>query len=211
MPVFLPSIFPPFVYAHTQALLPDVPIVTFDPRVEYIRGERLFLPTWGLDHVYNESLCGQLDDLRVTQDAALPRRIFVSRRSRPIFRELDNLRELEEIAVQEGLTVVCPEDYPFERQIALFRGATMIVGEYGSALHNALFSPSGTLVFALNWINACQSRFARLRGHRIGYLLPSSGTEVVFSFDASFRHYTVDPTPFRARLREAMALPAASA
>lgn len=211
MPVFLPSVFPQFVHAHTQALLPHVPIVTFDPQVEYIRSDRIFLPTWGLDHVYNPSLCGQLDDLRVPHDAGLPQRIFVSRRSSSTFRELDNLRAIEEIAVQEGLTVVCPEDYPFEGQIALFRGATMIVGEYASGLHNALFSPRGTLVVALNWINACQSRIARLRGHRIGYILPSSGAEVTFSRDVPFRHYTIDPGLFRARLREAMALDAAGA
>ena len=211
MPVFMPTVFPPFVYAHTRALLPDVPIVTFNPRAEYIRSDQTFLPTLGIDHVYNGSLCGQLDDLRATPDSSLPRRIFVSRRSRSPFRELDNLRELEEIAVQEGLTAVYPEDYPFEGQIALFRGATMVVGEYGSALHNALFSPRGTLVFALNWINACQSRIARLRGHRIGYVLPSSGAEVVYSFGAPFRHYTVDPAVFRDRLHEAVALPAARA
>lgn len=204
MPIFMPSIFPRFVYEHTRTLLPQLPIVTYDPQFECIHSEALFMPTWASDHVYNHWIGEQLDDLQSTQDAGTPERIFVSRRSRSTFRVLDNLMDLERIATQEGLTIVYPEDLPLQRQIGLFRNATMIVGEYGSALHNAVFSPAGTLVIALNWINACQSRIARLKRHRIGYLLPVSGIEVPYSLDSPLEHYTIDPVKFRAMLHETM-------
>jgi O-antigen biosynthesis protein WbqL len=204
MPIFMPSIFPQFVYAHTRTLLPHVPVITYDPQFECIRTERLFMPTWGSDHVYNQWLGAQTDTVLSTPAPGLPKRIFVSRKLKSIFRALDNLTELEEIAVQEGLTILYPEDHALERQIALFRNAETVVGEFGSALHNALFSPQGTLVIALNWVNACQSRIARLKKHRIGYLLPTSAAEVVFSFDAPLQHYAIDPDGFRAKLREAM-------
>ena len=205
MPIFMPSIFPEFVYAHTRTLLPHVPVITYDPQFECIRTDRVFMPTWGADHVYNQWIGEQTDKVLSTPVPGMPKRIFVSRRLRSTFRALDNLTELEEIAVQEGLTILHPGDHTLERQIAVFQNAEMVVGEYGSALHNALFSPQGTLVIALNWINACQSRIARLKKHRIGYLLPTSGAEIVFSHDAQFQHYAIDPDEFRAKLREAMA------
>jgi len=103
------------------------------------------------------------------------------------------------------LTVVYPEDCAFETQIGLFQNAVTVVGEFGSGLHNAIFSAPGTIVVALNWINPIQSRIARLRGHRIGYLLPTTGTEVLFTPDAPRRHYEIDPGRFRASLREVVA------
>ena len=204
MPIFMPSIFPQFVYAHTRTLLPYVPVITYDPQFEYIRTQSVFMPTWGTEHVYNQWIGEQTDQLPSPRNPGMPKRIFVSRRLKSTFRALDNLKELEAIAGEEGLTIVYPEDHSLERQIALFQSAGMVVGEYGSALHNAIFSTRGTLVIALNWINAYQSRIARLKGHRIGYLLPTSGTEIEFSPDAPMQHYTIDPVSFRAKLREAM-------
>jgi capsular polysaccharide biosynthesis protein len=204
MPLFLPSVFPQFVYANTRRLLADVPVLTYDPQFEYLTFERLFMPTWGVAHVLHRWVGEQIDRIAAAPATDLPRRMFVSRRHKSAFRALDNLKQLETIAAEEGLAVVYPEDHPFERQIALFRNADVVVGEFGSALHNALFSRPGTLVVALNWINGVQSRIARLRRHRIGYLLPDSGLEVLFSPDAPVQHYTIDPDGFRAKLRAAM-------
>lgn len=205
IPVFMPSNLPGFVHAHTRSLLPQVPIVTYDPLHEFVSVERVFMPTWGLDHVYNPWLAEQLASLSANGNPDSPKRIFVSKRLESVFRSLDNLKELEQIAIEEGLTVVYPEDYAFEAQIGLFQNADVVVGEFGSGLHNALFSAPRTIVVALNWINAIQSRIARLRGHRIGYLLPTSGTEVVFTPDAPLQHYEIDPSRFRASLREVVA------
>lgn len=205
IPVFMPSNLPGFVHAHTRSLLPQVPIVTYDPLHEFVSVERVFMPTWGLDHVYNPWLAEQLASLSANGNPDSQKRIFVSKRLESVFRSLDNLKELEQIAIEEGLTVVYPEDYAFEAQIGLFQNADVVVGEFGSGLHNALFSAPRTIVVALNWINAIQSRIARLRGHRIGYLLPTSGTEVVFTPDAPLQHYEIDPSRFRASLREVVA------
>ncbi len=204
MPIFMPSIFPAFVYEHTRSLLPHVPIVTYDPQFEYIRADAMFMPTWGVDHVWNLWIGAQVDALASTRAPAMPKRMFVSRRLPSTFRMLDNLKELERVAIEEGLTTIYPEDQPLLTQIALFRNATVVVGEFGSGLHNALFSPSNTLVVALNWIDACQSRIARLRQHRIGYLLPASGREVLFEPGAELQHYAIDLDEFRAKLREAV-------
>jgi hypothetical protein len=201
IPIFMPSVFPNFVYAHTGDLLPHVPIVTYEPQTEFIRVERMFLPTWGLDHFYNPWIADQMDSIGQTAAPGTDSRIFISRRRQSIFRTLANLKEIESIAREEGLTVVYPEDHPIKSQIDLFRNAKLIVGEYGSALHNAIFTPHGATVIALNWINAYQSRIARLKGHRLGYIMPASGDAVLFTPDAPHQHYTIDPAVFRARLR----------
>ena len=206
IPVFMPSNLPAFVHAHTRSLLPQVPVVTYDPQQEFIRVERVLMPTWGSDHVYNPWLALQLASLSPDRNPDLPKRIFVSRRLESVFRSLDNLEELEQIATEAGLTVVYPEDHAFETQIAMFQNANTVVGEYGGGLHNAMFSAPGTIVIALNWINRIQSRMARLRGHRIGYLLPTSGTEVGSTPDTPLQHYEIDPTRFRATVREVVAL-----
>jgi O-antigen biosynthesis protein WbqL len=204
MPIFMPSIFRPFVYRHIRSLLPQVPIVTYDPRLEYIQADAVYMPTWGQSHVWNSWIGAQVDALDSTPAPAMPKRLFVSRRLPSTYRVLDNREELEQIAVAEGLTAVRPDEHSLSTQIALFRNAELVAGEFGSALHNALFSPRDTLVIALNWVNACQSRIARFRRHRIGYVLPASGSEVVFAPDAGVQKYAIDPDEFRAKLREAI-------
>ena len=207
MPLFMPAVFPNYVYAHTREILPVVPIVTYDPQRETIHAGQLHLPTWGVDHAYHGFVARQCDALFADAVPDAPRpRIFVSRRRQSAFRTLDNAAEIEAIAREEGLAVVYPEDHSLREQVAIFRHARLVAGEFGSALHNAIFSPAGTTVLALNWINAYQSRIARLKGHRIGYLLPESGEAVLFDPDAPTRmqHYAIDPATFRARLREAI-------
>jgi len=201
MPIFMPSVFPSFVYEHTRDLLPHVPIVTYEPQSEFIRSERMYLPTWGLDYVYNPWIADQTDSIGQTAARGPANRIFISRRRQSIFRTLENLKELETIAGEEGLTVVYPEDHAFMDQIGWFHNAELIVGEYGGALHNAIFAPRGATVIALNWVNAYQSRIARLKGHRLGYIMPASGDAILFRPEAPLQHYTIDPAVFRARLR----------
>jgi capsular polysaccharide biosynthesis protein len=160
------------------------------------------MPTWGSNHVYNPWL-GQQTDKVLSSQLRSAKADFVSRRLKSIFRALDNLTELGRDRGPEGLTILYPE-ITLERQIALFRNAETVVGDRQRAAPTRCSRRRGTLVIALNWINACQSRIARLKKHRIGYLLPTSAAEVVFSFDAPLQHYAIDPDGFRAKLREAM-------
>jgi len=211
LPIFLPSVFPEFVYAHTQAVLPYVPIVIYDPRFEYIACKWMFMPTCDPNLAYNPWLRGQLDRMQLTPDPGIPPRLFVTRRRTSTVRALENLHEIEAIAQEEGLALYYPNERPLPAQIAAFRNAKVIAGEYGSALHNAIFSPAGTAVVALNWMNSYQSRIARFRGHRVGFLLPTSGAAVMYEYGAPMQRYAIDPDAFRAMLREALAPPATAA
>jgi capsular polysaccharide biosynthesis protein len=71
-----------------------------------------------------------------------------------------------------GVPVVAPERLSWAEQIALFRNATLVVGEYGSALHNAIFSGAGTRIVSFGFLNDVQSKIAAFRDQRIAYLAP---------------------------------------
>lgn len=109
--------------------------------------------------------------------ADLPRRFLVSRRR---FAEanpraahgLAREEAFEAAAAARGFVAVAPETMDIPSQIALFAQAEAVLGVCGSGLHNAVFSPPGTVVGQIGMPNAHQSRIAAACGHRLAYLFP---------------------------------------
>jgi predicted O-methyltransferase YrrM len=106
------------------------------------------------------------------------KRICVSRRGHtreswggPI-RFFEQREYFETVAEKRDFALVYPEELNFRQQIDLFSEAEIIVGEYGSGMHNALFAPSGTIVGQFVMSNPIQSRIAGLCGHRMIFLVP---------------------------------------
>jgi hypothetical protein len=83
----------------------------------------------------------------------------------------------EETALARGFTRVRPERLSVPEQIALFRSAGTIIGEYGSGLHGSLFAPPGTTVVALRdnglELGFLQSSIDHALGHASGYVIGS--------------------------------------
>jgi capsular polysaccharide biosynthesis protein len=83
------------------------------------------------------------------------RKLFVSRRNwKNDTRRLSNLEAVEQIFRDRGFEIVIPEQLAVADQVRLFSGARIIAGEYGSALHNAMFAPAGSLSIALRGTEA---------------------------------------------------------
>jgi capsular polysaccharide biosynthesis protein len=61
-------------------------------------------------------------------------------------RGLLNRDRIEQIATEAGFAIVHPEQMPLLEQFAMFDAARQILGEYGSAMHGTMFSPTGTTV-----------------------------------------------------------------
>ena len=112
-------------------------------------------------------------------------------------RRLSNDEEIESIASSFGLELISPETLPISKQIELFSECAFVVGEFGSALHNTLFSPTDIPVLALNWVNGLQSKISQLKKQSVGYLLPSSGLPVKMEWGAAPQTYHIDPRRFR--------------
>jgi glycosyl transferase family 61 len=100
------------------------------------------------------------------------RRLFLSRRGQHSNRRLLNRVRIEEVARHAGLEVVTPETLSFREQIALYGESSLMVGEYGSALHNSIFMPRGSGVVALNPLQYLQSWLGALNEENTMYVYP---------------------------------------
>jgi O-antigen biosynthesis protein WbqL len=109
---------------------------------------------------------------------------------------LSNREEIENIAIANGLRMIAPETLPIRDQVKLFSGSRLIVGEYGSGMHNTLFSTDRALVLCLNYMDVCQSRLSQLRRYQVGYVLPSNGQPVKWQEGVGLREFHIDPTQF---------------
>lgn len=88
---------------------------------------------------------------RILANASPPkavRRLYVSRRAYPM-RVMVNEAALEAALEARGFTIVRPERLPVAEQIALLRGADVVVGATGAGLANGLFAPDGGKVFEI--------------------------------------------------------------
>lgn len=204
--IALPLSTPAWARQWIDLVLPGAPIENYNDRREYLRCEMLLAPTLLMhpEHFFHPELHVLLEELIARTAPRTPdagERLYVSRLGLSKYRRLINAQEIEEIAADEGLRIVKPETMSIEEQVALFASASIIVGEFGSGMHNTIFSPACARVLCLNWINAMQSRIAQLRRQRVGYLLPDDGAPVLFSSGAPARTYHIDPKTFRTYLR----------
>jgi hypothetical protein len=187
-----------------KLVLPGVPIAVFDEKTEYVHCERLFMTTllFSGSHSFHPLANELIDEIRATTNATGPatERSFITRPTAGSVRRLSNQLEIETIAVERGLTLVAPENLSIVDQIKLFAQSGVIVGEYGSGMHNTLFSTSRALVLCLNYMDICQSRISQLRGYRVGYILPSHGKPVAWVEGAPLQEFHIDPVAFRRRL-----------
>ncbi len=76
----------------------------------------------------------------------------------------------ETLARAHGFEVVRPETLSLPEQVALMGDAAIVIGEYGSAMHNAVFCGAGTVIGCIGHWNAVQLRIADLFRHRSVFL-----------------------------------------
>lgn len=112
-------------------------------------------------------------------DAAPPasaRRVYISRRAYPM-RVMVNEPALEAALEARGFTIVRAEALTPSEQVALVRGAEVVVGATGAGLANALFAPKGCKVFEVlpqtfaNWWLRNLCHLAGVDWH--GYFCPA--------------------------------------
>jgi hypothetical protein len=181
----LPADTPAFGRAWMElAGIPAANILQFDPAGETILVEELLLPTTLHNGIRASALLRDAaqflvscveEQVGTSIGHRADRRIFVSRARAPAGRTLRNRSRIEDLAVAAGLELVHPQFLALPDQVRLFRSANRIVGEYGSALHNSLFSLPGTVVCALRGSalhpGFIQSGFGHVLEQPTGYVL----------------------------------------
>ena len=213
----VPNDLPAFAVAWLGALgVPGDSLRFYDPACDAIRIERALLPMglrgasrasplmadaarWILSRV--QSGGAELD--------AHGRKIFLARsRWGNATRVLTNEAELAAIAGGLGFDIVHPERLSIVDQVRLLASADVIVGDYGSALHGALFCRPGTTVVALRGTEGhpgfLQSGLCEVLGQDIAYVF---GETVRTETGHAHR---VEPADFRMCLDLALALPRTS-
>ena len=156
----------------------------YNPAAEVLGCRRLCIPTFGhaaggyFFHSFVRDFYARFLPRRPTSRT---RRICLSRRNfehqtRGVLKGFAQRLHLEAAAVERGFQIVCPEELSLDQQIELFSGAGIVLGEYGSALHNTLFSPIHTIIGSVRYPNSVQTRIAGLMGQDVLYLIPDSDT-----------------------------------
>lgn len=157
---------------------PNIRLFPFNSKGVRLRLRRCYIPT--LCHM-NYCFHPRMEDyIHQMKQAALTsvktkhfddRPLFFSRRSAPPLRRLVNRGEIEELARSSGFQIYHPTE-SWGDQVQRYSRAPIILGEYGSGLHNSMFSQKGIIVVGLNPITNLQSWLGALNQERTGYLYP---------------------------------------
>jgi hypothetical protein len=111
--------------------------------------------------------------------ASSGRRLYVSRGSAQHRRLLNEDECVNALAERFGVERVATSELPLADVIALFRGASLVVGPHGAGLTNAAFSPAHCPVVELapdTFWDSIYAQLASVKGQRYGLLRgPASG------------------------------------
>ena len=172
-------------------------LIRYDPDREVIRADELLVPVLlrsgsRASSIFKDAVAFLLDAIdrnHPPRDAAGSKAILVSRaRAGRDGRTMRNREAIEALAIDAGYALVHPEQLPIAEQVALFRGATRIVGEYGSGLHGSIFSPRGSRICSLRGAarhpGFLQSGLAQALGQECGYVLGAAPLNAIdYQFD----------------------------
>lgn len=196
-PVAWPTTAPAYMEVIAKSIIPDLKFVPYDPADETLLTDYTILPgSMGMNHEFHPQLVTDLQEYSLNIGSSVKiDRLFISRagleRQSP-FRRLINHTELEDLARKHNFTIIQPETLAHKIQVGLFSNAKIILGEFGSGLHNAIFSAYGTKIIACNWVTGAQSKIANLCGHDVGYQLPFGGRPRTVSDTASPDTFNID-------------------
>jgi hypothetical protein len=191
-PFVLSTRIPPWAKTFVTEILGDCRIIWYDSDEEVLLPERVLVPSrMDINGMLHPAVASLVDGLlhRLVGDArGGGERLYLSRRRLDLrwrWHMIENEEAIEDLFRDRGFTIVHPEQLGIREQLALFSRASFIAGSYGSALHNSLFSPPGTRVLSLNWINNLQSGICTLRNQPVGYVVPRGGTFVISAAQSS--------------------------
>jgi len=129
-------------------------ILPYNPDREVLVVQELVMPTqirWGGRTAKGffeavQFLHGLIDRHNRLPDMSGLERIFVRRVAPHDHKPLHNGAAVEQAALEAGLKLFLPEQHSVLEQIAVYRRARHMFGEYGSTIHTAMFSRPGAVV-----------------------------------------------------------------
>jgi capsular polysaccharide biosynthesis protein len=169
-------------------------LVPYDPACEHVQIDELLMPTNlrtgnRLHPIFAQATRAWAD--RILPENVQPpaaRRLFVSRSGVASGRVLGNREAVESLAVSAGFELVHPQDHSLPDQIALFRSARQVIGEYGSGLHATIYGQPSLHCCALrgtpHWHGFIQSSLGAAFGQSMSYVFGDAGiNDISYTFD----------------------------
>lgn len=190
----------------------DDDFLLFEPSAESLSVDRLVVPSnLRVSPIMSSLFDGFVEAVLARSGQSNARRkIIISRANGGHIskRYMRNWREILDIAVGEGFEVLTPETLSWPEQVRAFRSASVVIGEYGSAIHSTLFSPSDCLIIALSppSANQNQSAISALRGQTLQFV-------EVFDYqvdESGAQNFSVSSAVFRECLRRFAISPASA-
>lgn len=136
----------------------DIPrenILTYDVVRDRCHIKRAIIPTSVRGNSRATPLMGKMfDGMRTAklgpQTEPTTRKLFVSRALwGNTTRQLTNQDAVQDFVQNLGFEIIHPERLSIAEQIETFSSASIIMGEYGSGLHNSVLAPAGTQLITL--------------------------------------------------------------
>jgi capsular polysaccharide biosynthesis protein len=193
--------------------IPPAQLIPHYPLTEHLTADLLLVPTGlrlgnRLSPRFGEATRFWIDLLRartILPPSPAGARLFLSRARTTQQRAILNREAVEAVAAERGFAPLSPETLTIAEQISAFTGATMLVGEYGSALHGAVYSPPGAVVCGLRGNSRhpsfIQSGMGDAMGQHTGYVLgdtPGQTVEQRFTIDLADFERALDIVEARA-------------
>jgi capsular polysaccharide biosynthesis protein len=132
---------------------------------------------------------------RLANNAIVPRRkIYISRAGlNERNQTITNRAELENIAASYGFEIVQPERLSISDQASLFASAAVLAGEYGSGMHNSIFSHGSCKVLVFQPRSTpffVQAGLCNVMGQPVGFVFGKpEGKGRIFSIDSKDAEY----------------------
>ena len=169
--LLLPSDTPAFAIQLCLYLIgPDLRFRYYDVNNQRVAVKRLCIPSYPFSrtHDYNSVAKNFFNGMRPRVTGA--RKICISRKrmehqSTGTAKSFPERDVFEALAILHGYEMVYPEQLQLHDQINLFASARVVVGEFGSALHNSIFCGPKTVVGATGFFSDAQLRLSSILDH----------------------------------------------
>ena len=142
--------------------------VFFERGVERLAVEQACIPSYGhTDYQFHPWVAGVYGSVGTPAAGPGTRKLCISRvafegATHGVQKLFATRAAFEQMAAVRGFEIVRPEAMDFADQVALFRSASHVIGEYGSALHSSVFSPPGLKTGFIRCPNQIQLRLSAL-------------------------------------------------
>jgi len=162
-------------------------IITYNPLTECVELEQAYVPTYlRLEDQFSPLIAG-LPRFFSSKSQIKGCKIYVARGDFRKNQKVLNNKAVIELLLKYGYEIVYPHEFSIKEQIDIFSQASVVVGEYGSAMHNTFFCHPGTKVIVLQ-SNQILSMIQTGLGNAL-----SHQTEVLF---CDSKQHSINPRSF---------------